>query len=112
MGREAKTPASWLLGHAPGPAPPTLSAYAQQLVERLKEASIIAQHNMELAQSKQKAHYDAKIPHHNSTPYNAGDLVWFIAHKPAIPGTSAKLTPQWAGPASIVKRVGPVNYLV
>lgn len=110
-GREARTPMDLLFGRADPPVKENLPTYIRHLAERLEEAATIARTNLRAAQTIQKAYYDSNQPH-SLQPYKEGDLVWVRNHKKPRTGESSKFLPKWIGPYTVLRRTGPVNYLV
>ncbi|MGH0159284.1 UNVERIFIED_CONTAM: hypothetical protein FKN15_038408 [Acipenser sinensis] len=104
LGRKLKGPLERLIGRPPDPEQDlyTLIERQQKLLEQVKE-------NVYHAQSKQARYYN---PKRRAVSFQVGDKVWVRDHpmSDAKVGFAAKLAPKWRGPATIKKRLGPVNY--
>ena len=72
--------------------------------DRLEQMSALAQENLWLTQTQQKAWYNRTAKERTLKP---GDRVLVL-----LPTASSKLLAQWQGPYEVVKLVGKANYLV
>ncbi|MGH0161471.1 UNVERIFIED_CONTAM: hypothetical protein FKN15_067801 [Acipenser sinensis] len=104
LGHKLKGPLERLIGRPPDPEQDlyTLIERQQKLLEQVKE-------NIYHAQSKQARYYN---PKKHAVSFQVGDKVCIRDHpmSDAKVGFAAKLAPKWRGPATIKKRLGPVNY--
>lgn len=78
--------------------------YVETMRTRMRRTLQLSQENIQGAQAKQKAMYDA---HAQERELQAGQQVMVL-----IPVRSNKLQATWAGPYTVVKRTGPVNYVI
>ena len=82
--------------------------YVRQLKTQLKKAYDIAAMNRDYAMNQAKIIHDRKAyPDH----FSVDDLV-LVAHPAILSGHSRGLARRYHGPFTIIKRIGPVNYLL
>ncbi|MEW8546652.1 MAG: hypothetical protein AB2693_24310 [Candidatus Thiodiazotropha sp.] len=86
----------------------SFSLYVEQLKERLQNAHSIARKRLSVCAKRQKEIYDSKL---QVNKYKEGDIIWYlqVKRKDAI---CPKLTPPYAGPFLIKKRISDQNFLV
>lgn len=82
-----------------------IAAYAEEMVQRLKEAVRLAKDNIQLAQHKAEAQAAAK---RTPVTYQVGQKVWlYVKPRTKIDGMSAKLQLPWQGPFTVLKQITP-----
>ncbi|KAL4007477.1 hypothetical protein ACER0C_001329 [Sarotherodon galilaeus] len=103
-GRQVRGPLDLLKEQWENPEPDgdNVIAYVLKMRERLEQMTILAQHNMKVAQDKQKTWYDKKARERTLQP---GQQVLLL-----LPTTDSKLLARWQGPYKITKRLSNVNY--
>ncbi len=82
--------------------------YRGVLAERFLDARKLVSDNIQLAQQRQKEHYDKNAKEVN---YTVGQRVWLYTPNKKK-GLSSKLTHDWHGPFRILAKKSPVNYLL
>lgn len=106
LGRSLKGPLERLIVTSPAPHQPPYS-----LLERQKDMVKQVKRRVEACQSRQARYYNT---HRRSAQLRVGDLVWVRTHplSKASENFSSKLAPKWSGPATVMRKLGPINYLV
>ena len=66
---------------------------------------------VDVCQSRQARYYNT---HRRGAQLLPGDLVWVRTHplSKASENFSSKLAPKWSGPATVRRKLGPVNYRI
>lgn len=106
LGRSIKGPFKWLSSKTSIPKSP-----AYTTLHRQQEIYQEVQRHVGLARMRQARFYNVC---QRDVYFSVGDLVWVKAHpllKAAVK-FSAKLAPNWLGPAKVKKCLGPLNYHV
>lgn len=96
-----------LIHKPPNPAQQT----TYDLVERQQKLAEEVKRRVGEHQDRQAKYYNA---HRKDVLFKQGDLVWVRTHpvSKASEKFSAKLAPKWEGPATVVRKLGPLNYAV
>ncbi|MGH0151380.1 UNVERIFIED_CONTAM: hypothetical protein FKN15_026540 [Acipenser sinensis] len=104
LGRVLKGPLDRLVSKSPSPGE---SSYS--VLERQAGIAKLVRERVKEAQGRQAKSYNAR---RRGVIFSEGDLVWVRSHpiSDASVFFSAKLAPKWSGPASVIKKLGPVNY--
>ncbi|KAL2083767.1 hypothetical protein ACEWY4_021540 [Coilia grayii] len=107
LGRTLKGPLERLICQPPSPA----QHAAYSLVERQQKMAEEVKRRVGLHQARQARYYNSR---RKDAQFQQGDLVWVRSHplSKASDKFSAKLAPKWEGPATVVRKLGPVNYRV
>lgn len=106
LGREVNMPGDLNTEQAKEIKPGTTTEYVQELTENLESIHSLAREHLKSAQQRQKRNYDVRA---TENAYTIGDLV-FVRDSTKKKGHSPKLQKIWAGPAIVIKRLGPVLY--
>lgn len=106
VGRVLKSPLDRLIGKPPTPFHPQYTLLECQ-VKLDKEVS----QSVNKAKARQAKNYNSR---RREEFFQEGNLVWVRAHpaSDASAGFSSKLAPKWKGPATVLKKLGPVNYRI
>ncbi|XP_066952537.1 uncharacterized protein [Macrobrachium rosenbergii] len=81
-----------------------LYRFVIELRERLAETTDLVSSNMNISMDKYKSYFDVKTSKRN---LNTGDEVLLL-----IPDSFNKFQIAWTGPHKVVRRIGPVDYLI
>jgi hypothetical protein len=106
LGRSLKGPLERLIS-----SPPTPQQSPYTLLERQKQMNDQVKKRIEVCQSRQARYYNT---HRRGAQLMSGDLVWVRTHplSKASENFSSKLAPKWSGPATVMRKLGPINYHV
>uniref|UniRef100_A0A3B3BX27 Gypsy retrotransposon integrase-like protein 1 n=1 Tax=Oryzias melastigma TaxID=30732 RepID=A0A3B3BX27_ORYME len=106
LGRTLKGPLERLIATSPTP-----QQFQYTFIERQKKMIEEVKRRVERCQARQAKYYNTR---RRSAQLQPGDLVWVRTHplSKASENFSAKLAPKWAGPATIMRRLGPLNYQI
>lgn len=107
IGRNLKGPLERLI-HQP-PSPGQRDSYS--VVERQQKMANEVRKRVVIRQTRNAKYYNTR---RKDAHFASGNLVWVRTHplSKANEKFSAKLAPKWDGPATIVRKLGPVNYLL
>jgi hypothetical protein len=107
LGRNLKGPLERLISHPPSP----IQHAAYKLVERQQRMTEEVKRRVGVHQARQAKYYNSR---HKDAQFQQGDLVWVRAHplSKASDKFTSKLAPRWEGPATVIKKLGPINYRV
>ena len=107
FGRELRLPCD-LMFEAPPDKEQSVTDYAADLAERLRDTHNFARQHLKVASDRMKARYDQLA---NSAGFQEGDRVWL--YRPIRKrGKSPKLQTSWEGPYTIITRINDVVYRV
>uniref|UniRef100_A0A3P9LL15 Tf2-1-like SH3-like domain-containing protein n=1 Tax=Oryzias latipes TaxID=8090 RepID=A0A3P9LL15_ORYLA len=106
LGRCLKGPLECLIGVASSPHQP----YYKR-IERQTEMNEQVRQRIGVRQPRQARYYNAR---RRGVQLLQVDLVWVRSHpmSKASENFSSKLAPKWSGPATVVRQVGPITYVV
>lgn len=106
LGRSLKGPLERLIS-----SPPTPQQSPYTLLERQKQMNDQVKKRVQMCQSRQARYYNT---HRRGVQLLPGDLVWVRTHplSKASENFSSKLAPKWSGPATVMRKLGPINYQV
>lgn len=79
-----------------------VDVYIEKFVELRKKLDVNVKQNVEVAQARQKKHYDRR---HQSGSYKLGDVV-LLKNMRKLSKKGDKLKPNWTGPYEVVECVG------
>jgi len=108
-GREARIPADLVYGPPPEKfESKDIPAYVEEQRDRLQKAFTLARSHLGTAARRRKHQYDLRTRHQE---FPAGSWVWvYIPRRKS--GRYQKWRSPYHGPFLVIKRLGPVNYLV
>lgn len=107
FGREVRLPVDVMFGRCPQEQGGT-TEYVDKLRRTLENAHERVRQNLQVAQRRQKDHYDVRA---YGEKYAAGDRVWL--HVPAIKkGQTAKFASSWDGPYEVLEPLSEVTYRI
>ncbi len=87
-------------------SPPSPQQSLYKLLEKQKEMAEEVKKKVGVCQARQARCYNTR---RRSVQLLPGDQVWVHTH----PLSKAfKLAPKWSGPATVVRKLGPINYLM
>lgn len=91
------------------PSPTQHAAY--KLVERQQRMTEEVRRRVGVHQARQAKYYNSR---RKDAQFQQGDLVWVRSHplSKASDKFTSKLAPWWEGPATVIKKIGPINYRV
>lgn len=105
FGKEPRFPFELALKGNDTPVVGGTAAYAEELVQRIKEAVALAKDNIALAQHKSE---NRASETRKPVEYNTGQKVWLYVKPRTKPGEmSAKLQLPWQGPFTVIAQVTP-----
>lgn len=111
FGREIKVPLDLLHGQPPGDEEENeqkYTKYSEQLGEKLHSIHEHAREHLTISGENLKTRYDIRA---NTHAFKEGDQVWL--HNPRRKkGVSPKLTSDWEGPYSVLKKINDVVYRI
>ena len=109
-GRENRAPLDLVYGRPPEPEPvsATYSSYVDDLTERMETAYREVRQHLRRAAERRKHDYDLRV---RPATFSAGDSVWYFTPR-RYQGRSPKWQKLYCGPYEVLKRCGPVNYLL
>lgn len=107
FGKELRLPCDLVFG-SPNNEEMEAQDYADMLREKLRTIHAVASERIRLASDRMKARYDSKA---NSAGFQSGDLVW-LYNPQRKKGRSPKLSPDWEGPYTVIKRINDVVYRI
>jgi len=109
FGREARIPADLVYGSPPADeTPATLAESVQKQQVALRQAYELTRQHLGLAARRRKRDYDLRT---RTTDYSDGSRVWVLVPRRRV-GRYPKWQSFYQGPFLVLKRLGPVNYLV
>ena len=110
LGREVHAPLDLVLG-VPGDANAVSSydAYVAELQERLVEAYAITRKHLGVAAERCEKNYDLQV---RPVELQVGQQVLFFYPRRRLVNTSPKWERFYQGPMTVLKQIGPLNYLV
>ncbi len=92
-------------------SPPSPQQSLHKLLEKQKEMAEEVKKKVGVCQARQARCYNTR---RRSVQLLPGDQVWVHTHplSKASDSFSSKLAPKWSGPATVVRKLGPINYLI
>ena len=111
LGREVRLPAEVMFGSCTlSDREPVASygEYVELLCSRMQHAHDVARQHLQVAASRQKYTYDAKLMFHQ---YQVGDLVWYFSEAGQL-RLAPKLRSPYEGPFLVVGKLNDLDYIV
>jgi len=79
------------------------------LRERIRVLQQLAHENQMEAAGKQQSYHDAHAQAHR---FEVGDIVWYYKPSTVEKGVTSKLAYRWSGPCKVIRKIGPVSYVI
>jgi len=110
FGRENRVPLDLVYGRPSDPDPSNVnySSYVEDLAERMETAYREVREHLRQAAERRKHDYDLRV---RPAIFDVGDSVWYFTPR-RYQGRSPKWQKLYCGPYEVLKRCGPVNYLL